>query len=162
MWSEESSHWLLWIASAYIHAYIHVRKYTHTYTYAFQGVNNIILCGAKKVPADYFGSHLLREPETLRETLKVGIRICVNACMCMRAFRIAYAAWAWGFERNLKGVSICMYVRACVCMRAFRIANAAWAWGFERNLQGVSICMYVRACGCMRAFRIARAAWDEK
>ena len=41
---------------------------------AQMGVNNIILCNAKKVQADYFGSHLLRPPQSnMREALKAGL-----------------------------------------------------------------------------------------
>jgi 16S rRNA U1498 N3-methylase RsmE len=38
------------------------------------GVSNIILTNAAKVQADYFGSHLLRPPQSnMREALKAGM-----------------------------------------------------------------------------------------
>ena len=41
---------------------------------AQMGVSNIILCNAKKVQADYFGSHFLRPPQSnIREALKAGL-----------------------------------------------------------------------------------------
>ena len=40
---------------------------------AQMGVNRIILTGAAKVPKDYFGSHLFRKPEQLRERLVEGL-----------------------------------------------------------------------------------------
>jgi len=37
------------------------------------GVNQLVLTGARKVPRDYFGSHLFRKPEVLRERLIEGL-----------------------------------------------------------------------------------------
>uniref|UniRef100_A0A8J9X396 16S rRNA (uracil(1498)-N(3))-methyltransferase n=1 Tax=Phaeodactylum tricornutum TaxID=2850 RepID=A0A8J9X396_PHATR len=37
------------------------------------GVNHLVLAQAQKVPKDYFGSHLLRNPEELREKLIEGL-----------------------------------------------------------------------------------------
>lgn len=37
------------------------------------GVDNLILCGARKVEADYFGSHLFREPSKLHDLLVEGL-----------------------------------------------------------------------------------------
>ena len=40
---------------------------------ASQGVGTIVLTNARKVEADYFGSHLIRRPEELREKLIEGL-----------------------------------------------------------------------------------------
>jgi RsmE family RNA methyltransferase len=37
------------------------------------GVDQLVLTGARKVPKDYFGSHLFRKPEVLRERLIEGL-----------------------------------------------------------------------------------------
>ena len=37
------------------------------------GVDQLVLTGARKVPKDYFGSHLFRKPEMLRERLVEGL-----------------------------------------------------------------------------------------
>lgn len=37
------------------------------------GVDHLVLTGARKVPKDYFGSHLFRKPEVLRERLIEGL-----------------------------------------------------------------------------------------
>jgi len=37
------------------------------------GVEHLILCGAQKVPKDYFGSHLFREPHSLQNKLIEGL-----------------------------------------------------------------------------------------
>ena len=37
------------------------------------GIHHLILTNAKKVPKDYFGSHLLRKPQVLRDSLIEGL-----------------------------------------------------------------------------------------
>ena len=39
------------------------------------GVDHLVLCNAKKVPKDYFGSHIFRKPEVLRGMLVEGLAI---------------------------------------------------------------------------------------
>ena len=40
------------------------------------GIHHLILTSAKKVPKDYFGSHILRQPSTLRNLLIEGLAQC--------------------------------------------------------------------------------------
>lgn len=40
------------------------------------GVDHLVLVAAKKVPKDYFGSHLFRRPEELRRLLIEGLCQC--------------------------------------------------------------------------------------
>lgn len=51
------------------------------------GVDHLVLTGAQKVPKDYFGSHLFRKPEVLRERLIEGL--CQAGDVCLPKVHIA-------------------------------------------------------------------------
>ncbi len=51
------------------------------------GVDQLVLTGARKVPKDYFGSHLFRKPEVLRERLIEGL--CQAGDVCLPKVHIA-------------------------------------------------------------------------
>ena len=51
------------------------------------GVDHLILTGAQKVPRDYFGSHLFRKPEVLRERLIEGL--CQAGDVCLPKVHVA-------------------------------------------------------------------------
>ncbi|CAM9429926.1 unnamed protein product [Choristocarpus tenellus] len=45
------------------------------------GISTLVLCGANKVEKMYFGSHLFREPETLRAKLVEGLCQCGDTAL---------------------------------------------------------------------------------